>query len=71
MESDKKNKACYVPFVCDMNDCCVCESNHSNATITQIPEDLACDLAIIMWEIQQSAKRMQDIMDGINPKLNK
>lgn len=67
MEADKKKKDCYIPFLCDIEDCCVCESRslHSKP-IELMSEDTACDLAIEMWKSGQLVKQSSEQIDESN-----
>ena len=58
MESDKKNKDCYIPQLCDGNDCCMCKFYSS--PIKLMTEETACDLAITLWQMQQALQPIRE-----------
>lgn len=68
MEPDKNNKTCYIPCICDEEDCCLCKVRFLNSPMEPISEDIACDLAITMWESRQAIKQMQEQINEMPSK---
>lgn len=68
MKSDKINKFCYLPYLCDEEDCCLCKVRFLNSPMKPIPEDIICDLAIDMWKMRQTVRQMEE---KINEKPSK
>lgn len=71
MESDKKDKVCYIPYLCDGEDCCLCKFRSLNGPLEPMSDDTACDLAIAVWESLQATKQMQEQINGMSSKNEK